>query len=385
MTQRGSDIADGAIERVSGGGLAALLLESMPTAMVVAAPDGTLLGVNGAAHDLLEVDRPPRTIAELRALVELRDFETGEAVTPETSVLTHALAGQAFGKRQTLRALRSDTTRIIDAAAKPVYDAEGTLVAAVLTFTDVTAIVEGERQREEFLSIVSHELKTPLTPLKAISQLIRGRIRRARAAGTEPDLDALEKNLETIERQVDRMNGLVNDLLEVSRAGRGTFELSREGFDLATIVRDVVQRYIDATADDGRHTFSLEAPETLPIVADEARVEQLLWNVIGNAVKYSPRGGSVRVALERQEESAVVAVADQGIGIDPADITRLGSSPFQRGVGKAAMFSGIGIGLYLSRLVAEGHGGALVIASDGEDRGATVTARLPLGGPAQGS
>lgn len=385
MTQRGADLTDGAIERLGGAGLAALLLESMPTAVVVAAPDGALLGVNRAAHDLLEVDRPPRTVAELRALIELRDFDTGEPVTPATSVLTKALAGGTSRKRQTLRALRSDTTRIIDAAGKPVHDAEGGLVAAVLTLTDVTDVVEGERQREEFLSIVSHELKTPLTPLKAISQLIRGRIRRARAAGTEPDLDALEKNLETIERQVDRMNGLVNDLLEVSRARRGIFELNRESFDLATIVRDVVQRYTDATADDGRHTFSLEAPESLPIVADQARVEQLLWNVIGNAVKYSPRGGSVRVALDRQDGSAVISVADQGIGINAADIARLGNSPFQRGVGRAATFSGMGIGLYLSRLVADGHGGTLVIASDGEDRGATVTARLPLGGATQGS
>jgi len=385
MPLQRTGIADGTIERLGGAGLAALLLESMPTAMVVAAPDGTLLGVNGVAHDLLEVDRPPRTITELRSLVELRDFETDEPVTSETSVLTRALAGEASAKRQTLHAFRSDTTRIIDAAAKPVYDAEGTLVAAVLTFTDVTAIVEGERQREEFLSIVSHELKTPLTPLKAISQLIRGRIRRARAAGTEPDLDALEMNLATIERQVDRMNALVNDLLEVSRAGRGRFELDCGSFDLATIVRDVVQRHIDAAADDGRHAFSLEAPESLPIVADQARVEQLLWNVIGNAVKYSPRGGAVRVALHREEGNAVISVADQGIGIDAADIARLGNAPFQRGVGKAATFSGMGIGLYLSRLVADGHGGTLDIASDGEDRGATVTARLPLGGPAHGA
>lgn len=385
MSYRRTTLADGSIERLADAGLAALLLESMPTAMVVAAPDGTLLGVNGVAHDLLEVDRSPRTITELRSLVELRDLETGEPVTSETSVLTRALAGEASAKRQTLRAFRSDTTRIIDAAAKPVYDAEGTLVAAVLTFTDVTAIVEGERQREEFLSIVSHELKTPLTPLKAISQLIRGRIRRARAAGTEPDLDALEMNLATIERQVDRMNALVSDLLEVSRAGRGSFELTRESFDLAAIVRDVVQRHIDAAAADGRHAFSLEAPESLPIVADQARVEQLLWNVIGNAVKYSPRGGAVRVALRREEGNAVISVADQGIGIDAADIARLGRAPFQRGVGKAATFSGMGIGLYLSRLVADGHGGTLDIASDGEDRGATVTARLPLGGPAHRS
>lgn len=91
----------------------------------------------------------------------------------------------------------------------------------------------------------------------------------------------------------------------------------------------------------------------------------------------------MRVALERQGDNAVVAVADQGIGINAADILRLGSSPFQRGVGRAATFSGMGIGLYLSRLVAEGHGGVLLIASDGEDRGATVTAHLPVAGAEQ--
>lgn len=377
------DMADGTIERLGRAGLAALLLESMPTAVIVAAPDGRLLGVNPAAHAMLEIDTVPETVGDLRGLMDVRDYESGEQLTAETSLLARALTGELARARCTLRTLRSDASRVVDAAARPVRDGAGTLIAAVLTITDVTDIVEGEKQREEFLSIVSHELKTPLTPLKAIAQLIRGRIRRARAAGTEPDLEALEKNLETIERQVDRMNGLVNDLLEVSRAGRGTFDLACASFDLATTVRDVVQRYIDATAESGRHTFELEAPDSLPIVADQARVEQLLWNVIGNAVKYSPRGGSVRVALERQEESVVVAVADQGIGINAADITRLGSSPFQRGVGKAAGFSGMGIGLYLSRLVAEGHGGVLVIASEGEDRGAIVTARLPLGGPAQ--
>lgn len=367
-----------AIEHLGGAALAALLLESMPTAVIVAAPDGYLLEVNRAAHELLEVDDTPSTIEELRGVLDVRDFETAEIVGRERSVLTRALAGEASHGRQTLHTARSQARRVVDAAARPVHDDAGAVIAAVLTLTDVTAVVEGDRQREEFLSIVSHELKTPLTPLKAISQLIRGRIRRARAAGTEPDLDALEKNLATIERQVDRMNGLVTDLLEVSRAGRGTFALVREPFDLAAMVRDVVQRYSDATADDGRHTFSLEAPESLPIVGDQARIEQLLWNVIGNAVKYSPRGGSVRIALDRRDGSAVISVADQGIGINAADIARLGHSPFQRGAGKAATFSGMGIGLYLSRLVADGHGGTLVIASDGEDRGATVTTRLPL-------
>ena len=373
-----------AIEQLGGAELATLLLEAMPTAVVVAAPDGALLGVNPAAHELLEIDETLTTAEELRDALEVRDFETGAPVAAADSLLTLALAGDPAHKRLTLRALRSDTARVVDAAARPVRDNAGRLIAAVLTLTDVTAVVEGDRQREEFLSIVSHELKTPLTPLKAIAQLIRSRIRRARAAGVEPDLDALEKNLATIERQVDRMNGLVNDLLEVSRAGRGTFALSREPFDLAPIVHDVVQRYIEATADEGRHAFRVDAPASLPVLADQARVEQLLWNVIGNAVKYSPRGGTVRVRLGREGEYAAIEVADQGIGISGQDIPRLGREPFQRGEGKAASFSGMGIGLYLSRLVAEGHGGAIAISSDGVDRGTTVTARLPLGGGGEG-
>ena len=339
--------------------------------------------MNPAAHELLELDEPPATVGDLRSMLEVRDFETGEFLSSEDSLLTRAFGGELGRSRFTLRALRSDASRVVDAAARPVHDDAGRTIAAVLTLTDVTAVVEADRQREEFLSIVSHELKTPLTPLKAIAQLIRGRVRRARAAGAEPDLDALEKNLETIERQVDRMNGLVNDLLEVSRAGRGTFELSRAPFDLAAIVRDVVQRYVDATADEGRHTFDLEAPESLPVIADQARVEQLLWNVIGNAVKYSPRGGPGSVRLASQAGYAVIEVGDEGIGISVQDIPRLGRAPFQRGAGKAATFSGMGIGLYLARLVADGHGGAIEIASEGEDQGATVTARLPLDGAAQ--
>jgi signal transduction histidine kinase len=143
-----------------------------------------------------------------------------------------------------------------------------------------------------------------------------------------------------------------------------------------------VQRYVDATSDEGRHTLSLEAPETLPVVADPARVEQVLWNVIGNAVKYSPRGGDVRVRLSREGDAAVIEVADQGIGVRKEDLDRLGAAPFARGAGKAESFSGMGIGLYLSRLVAAGHGGDLAIESEGEDRGATVRVRLPLEGGA---
>jgi signal transduction histidine kinase len=230
---------------------------------------------------------------------------------------------------------------------------------------------------ERLISIVAHELRTPLTPLKALAQLLVARIRRARDGKQPLDLDSLERNLMSIERQVDRMNGLVSDLLSVARAGRGALEMDRAPFDLAASVRDSVEHYAEAAREEGRHTIVLEAPASLTVTADEARVEQLLMNLIGNAVKYSPRGGEVRVVLAQHDGHAEIVVSDQGIGVSAEDLPRLGTA-FARGTGKAATFAGMGIGLYVAKAVAEGHGGSLKIESPGEDRGTTVRARLPL-------
>jgi signal transduction histidine kinase len=240
-----------------------------------------------------------------------------------------------------------------------------------------TQLNQMDQEREQFLSIVSHELRTPLTPLKALAQLQLGRLRRQRERGVPMDLEALERNLESIERQVDRMNGLVNDLLSVSRAGRGKLEMESAPFDLAGEVRDVVGRYVAATREEGRHSFAIDAPETLTYDGDQARIDQLLMNLVGNAVKYSPRGGEVAVRLTRQNGAAEIAIADQGIGIPAGDLSRLGAA-FTRGAGKASTFAGMGIGLHVAKLVAEAHGGSLQLESPGEDKGTTVTVRLPL-------
>jgi len=248
---------------------------------------------------------------------------------------------------------------------------------AIINARLVTQLRDIDDAREQFLSIVSHELRTPLTPLKALAQLQLGRLKRSQERGTPMDLDALARNLESIERQVDRMNGLVNDLLSVSRAGRGTLDMDRSPFDLAAELRDVVGRYVAATREEGRHSFTVDSPETLTFDGDQTRIDQLLMNLIGNAVKYSPRGGQVAVRLARQDDQAEIAISDQGIGIPMADLTRLGGA-FTRGIGKAATFAGMGIGLHVAKLVAEAHGGSLQLESAGEDKGTTVRVRLPL-------
>jgi signal transduction histidine kinase len=230
---------------------------------------------------------------------------------------------------------------------------------------------------ERLISIVAHELRTPLTPLKALAQLLVSRIRKARDGKQPLDLESLERNLMSIERQVDRMNGLVSDLLSVARAGRAALDMDRAPFDLAATVRDSVEHYAEAAREEGRHKILLEAPASLTVTADEARVEQLLMNLIGNAVKYSPRGGEVRVELAQRDGHAEIVISDQGIGVNAEDLPKLGTA-FTRGTGKAATFAGMGIGLYVAKAVAEAHGGSLKIESPGDDRGTTVRARLPL-------
>jgi signal transduction histidine kinase len=241
---------------------------------------------------------------------------------------------------------------------------------------DDSAEQRRSEQEEQLLSMVAHELRTPLTPLKALAQLLVSRIRRSRA-GTQPlDLDSLERNLVSIERQVDRMNALVTDLLSVSRAGRGTLEMDPAPFDLAASVRETVEQYVDSTREEGRHHFAVDAPESLVMTGDRARIEQMLVNLIGNAVKYSPRGGEVGVRLAQRDGAAELVVTDEGIGVNAEDLPRLGGA-FARGTGKAATFAGMGIGLHVAKLMAEAHGGKLRLESPGEDRGATVRVTLP--------
>ncbi|GAC1460713.1 MAG: ATP-binding protein [Candidatus Limnocylindrales bacterium] len=349
------------------------IFDALSDGVVVAYPDGRF-EVNRAASEMFGATGAG-TLHELRAGVDLREEATGESLRDDEAPLARALRGERGDGRYLLRDATTGVERVVQATAQPLVTEAG-ITGGVLVLNDLTAQRDSERQKDQFLSIVSHELKTPLTPLKALAQLLRARVRRHRSEGKALDLDSFEKNLLTIERQVDRMNGLVNDLLEVSRAGQGRFQLQRTDMELMATVREVVQRYVDQTEEDGRYRFTTRGPERVAVLADQSRLEQVLLNLIGNAVKYSPAGGAIDVVVGRENGFAVVTVRDHGIGIPPEDLPTL-ARPFARGSARAQTFAGMGIGLFLSKLVAEGHGGTLQVHSDGPDQGTTVTFTIP--------
>lgn len=229
------------------------------------------------------------------------------------------------------------------------------------------------RHRDEFLTVASHELKTPLTSLHLQLQLLA---RGVQEALPQPDA-RLETRLERAQRQIQRLAGLVDSLLDVSQMAEGGWELRCAPVDLAQLARTTADTLRESLATAGC-PLQLRAEHPTWGEWDAERLRQMLIHLLTNAAKYGP-GRPVEVAVEPRDGEAVLTVTDQGIGIAPEDLQRI-FSKFERAV-PARNYGGLGLGLYLSREIVHAHGGTIGVRSrPGE--GATFEVRLPLRRPA---
>ncbi|WP_083856751.1 sensor histidine kinase [Nitrolancea hollandica] len=226
------------------------------------------------------------------------------------------------------------------------------------------------RSREEFLSIASHELKTPLTILKASAQILSRQVLQS-----DLDRNRITGCAQRLQVQVDRLETLVADLLDASRLQQGRLELRTEPYDLREIGGEILARFQDAPERTEHHRLTLDAPAPVIGLIDPARLDQVLTNLLSNALKYSPGGGEVRLGIHQCGDQALITVSDQGIGITPAEQTRL-FQPFSRGDAVRGI-SGTGLGLYISRQIVERHGGTITAESQ-PGTGSTFNVRLPL-------
>ena len=229
-----------------------------------------------------------------------------------------------------------------------------------------------QRIKDDFLSIVSHELRTPLTSIQGYSQLLEGRL-RGELAGESKEM----AHLRVIRSQVSRMRRLVDDLLDVSRIDRrGGVSIEPIDFDLAEEVRGAATRIGREHAD---RQIEVVAPERIDVHADRDRLDQVLTNLIENAVKYSPDGGPVRVVAERRGGEVEVRVSDSGIGIPPEHRDHVFERFYQAdGDAGRRRFGGLGLGLYISRAIIDAHGGRIWAAPNVEDgTGSVFGFRIP--------
>jgi signal transduction histidine kinase len=222
---------------------------------------------------------------------------------------------------------------------------------------DNARLVESQQEalqvKDQFLSIVSHELRTPLTTMKGYAQLLERKLTH------EPDS---QRWASSIDAQIGRLSRLVDDLLDVTRFARGQFELRRKETALKPILDETVSRFRIISP---QHTVRLgEVDEDLKGVWDRDRLEQVLNNLVGNAIKYSPEGGEVTVSARRENDAAVVTVRDQGIGISREDRERLFDRFYRASPENRGGATGLGLGLYVTRRVVEAHGGTVGVNSE---------------------
>jgi PAS domain S-box-containing protein len=233
---------------------------------------------------------------------------------------------------------------------------------------------EADRSKDEFLATLAHELRNPLAPLRNALHVLR----------FSPDASTSAQLHGMMERQVDHLVRLVDDLLEVSRITRGQIELRIGRVELS----DVIATALDTSRpllDAARHTVEVTLPDSAVVLyADAVRLSQVFANLLNNAAKYTPPGGHVRVTAEREGDTLSVRVQDDGIGMDRSRIAHVFDLFTQLEEGTSRAQGGLGIGLYLVRTLVEMHGGSVTAHSDGIGTGSDFVVRLPLPSDAAG-
>ena len=230
-----------------------------------------------------------------------------------------------------------------------------------------------QQARQEFLGLVSHELKTPVAVLKAYTELLM------RKAEIEPARSGDQEVLSRMLEQADRMLAMIEQLLDLQKLEAGQLSLELSRFDLADLSRRVVEN-LQMTASN--HELELRAEGILPVLGDRRRLEQVLFNLTENAVKYSPAGTEVVVQVEKRRseagaEEAIVSVSDRGVGVPERDLVRIFERFYQGRGGFHRGHVGLGLGLYISKEIVERHGGA-IWAESAPGQGSTFHFTLPV-------
>jgi PAS domain S-box-containing protein len=250
----------------------------------------------------------------------------------------------------------------------PLYDEDGRLSHVLANVVDITRFREAEEMKSTFISIISHELKTPVS-------LIKGYANTLAREDANWDRETVREGLQVISEESDRLNSLINNLLDASRIQAGGFRVERADVSIPKLAAKVVESFGPQTA---THRFVLDFAQDFPIIsADEERLRQVFNNLVSNAIKYAPDGGEIRIGGWSDGAQVTVYVADQGIGIPTEEQGKLFQRFYRVDSSLRRKTQGAGLGLYLCRSIVEAHGGRIWLRSE-PGKGTTVFFALPV-------
>lgn len=232
----------------------------------------------------------------------------------------------------------------------------------VVNFHDITTQKELEERKNEFISIASHELKTPITAIKGYEQILKKYLTKDKIA---------QNYLSKMDHQINILTNVINDLLDVSKIQEGKLELQKSYFKIDNLIKDVKEE-MQLTTD--KHKIIVKGKTKSRILADEYRISQVLTNLISNAIKYSPNGGNIIIIFEEKDNLIIITIKDYGIGIPKKDLSKIFEKFYQ--TEKKNKQPGLGLGLYICKILIDMHGGKIWVESQ-KNKGSKFIFTLP--------
>jgi len=341
-----------------------VLYEEAPNAYFSVGINGCIERANRSATELLGYSLDElvgRPVFDLYA-----DTPNGKAKAQ--GMFQRFLAGEEI-RNEELEMRRADGSKVwISLSVRPIHDKEGRVVASRSVVADITEHKKLDQLKDDFIGLVSHELRSPLT-------VITGAVNTALTEGARLSLEETRQLLKDAASEAESLSHLVGNLLEMSRVQANRLVLYAEAISVKKVIQDTVE---EMKRQSSAHQFIVNIPRKLPpVYADPLRLERVLHNLLENAVKYSPQGGQVQVSVKPEEEHLVIGISDQGIGISLSDEAKL-FEPFQRlGESRLEGVRGLGLGLLVCRRLVEAHGGRIWVKSE-PGWGSTFFFTLPL-------
>ncbi|MDX1601161.1 MAG: ATP-binding protein [Anaerolineales bacterium] len=350
------------------------ILESIAEGVLVTDQQNRISLFNAAAEEILGLRRTEALGKPASDFIGLY----GEAGHAWLQAVQRWSDGEVQGNEAPLEAQLEleDEERIVALSTAPVLH-DGEFVGTVTTFRDVTREVEVDRLKSEFVATVSHELRTPMTSIKGYVEMLL-----MEAVG---DINAQQRKfLQTIKTNIDRLGGLVNDLLDISRIESGRVSLELEPINVADILsemREVFRRR--SRLESKPMSIEIQAEPSLPpVAADRDRLRQILTNLIENSFNYTPPNGTIELTAEQREDTIMIAVDDTGIGIAPEEQERVFERFFRGEQALNLSVGGTGLGLSIVRQLIRMHGGELKLSSEGvPGQGTSFAFTLPIHSP----
>jgi PAS domain S-box-containing protein len=361
----------------------AAVVESSDDAIISKTLDGTITTWNASAERMYGYTAEEIIGKPITTIVPRDRFDE------ETSILKRLQRGERIDHFETVRVRKDGSPLDVSITVSPIRDASDNVIGASKIARDISERKRADEERErllaseraareeaervsvmkdEFLATLSHELRTPLNAILGWSQLL--------ATGTSDEED-LRQGLDAIERNARTQTQLIEDLLDMSRIVSGKVRLDVQWTDLANVIHQAIDAVRPSADAKQIHLRKILDPRAGPVSGDPTRLQQIVWNLLTNAIKFTPKGGAVDILLQRVNSHLEIVVRDSGIGIEPEFLPLVFERFRQADSSSTRSFSGLGLGLSIVKNLAELHGGIVQASSEGSGKGATFTVRLP--------